>query len=228
MSPVALDLVTIKEPFVHRAAGLSADVNKEQLVNVATGPQYARPVRPGQFSVRGLRTGWDHRSTQAAPNQILDLWVSPSGTSGQKYRISNILQMTRGTFAVNKMSPCNNSKENPFCLMCNAALRSRESSNRDLNIPNGKVSVSFSDPASDETDRLITWLTWENGHLPADEMKVLSRQHQNYLVFFGTWDHGQGDSNGARKTAKDAAKMETNRQVAQPIYRHIFMFKTCL
>lgn len=81
MSPVTLDLVTIKEHFVHKAAGLSADVNKEQLVNVATGAQYARPVRPGQFSVRGLRTGWDHSFTQAASNQRSDLRVVPSGTS---------------------------------------------------------------------------------------------------------------------------------------------------
>lgn len=49
MSPVTLDLVT---------KYVTIYVNKEQLGNLATGAQYAGPVKPGQFSVRGLRTAW--------------------------------------------------------------------------------------------------------------------------------------------------------------------------
>lgn len=54
---------------------------REQLVNVATSAQYACPVRPGQFLVRGLWTGWYHCSTWAASNQRSDLWVLPSGST---------------------------------------------------------------------------------------------------------------------------------------------------
>lgn len=77
--------------FVHTAAGLSADANKGRLVSVAAGAQYARPVKPGQFSacslnapVRGLETDWDPSSclpswdTQAASVFCVWLFSFPS------------------------------------------------------------------------------------------------------------------------------------------------------
>lgn len=96
------------------AAGLSADANKGQLVSAVTGAQYARPVRPGQFSacslnttVRRLETDWNLSSclpsweTQAASVFCVVLFLSFPTTDqilGCCHQLPSVtdLQMTQG------------------------------------------------------------------------------------------------------------------------------------
>lgn len=64
-------------------------------------------------------------------------------------------------------------------------LRSRETSARIWTSPNRSWEAgSQRFLVLDVTDRLINWRTWENGHLPADEMDESSAQHHNCLFVF--------------------------------------------
>lgn len=206
MSPVTLDLVTIKEHFVHRAAGLSADVSKEQLVNVVTGAQYARPVRPGQFSVRGLWTGWDHVPHKLPRTKDQIFGCCPQVLQGE-HSVSVTGSKRPGAHLAS--TKCHLVSTREKTVWCAVVRWGPEGPQTGCEHPKRFVEA--------RSQHFLLWscvrCDWQAHYLvdlrewpPADGMEVLSRQHHNCLVFYGTRDHRQGDSNAACKTPNTCCK----------------------
>lgn len=119
------------------------------------------------------------------------------------------------------MSPCNDPRKKPKTVWRPRPAVVQINLNQDLTIPKQLAetgSQRFS--VSAVTDRLINWLTWENGHLPADEMEVLSVQHHNCLVLFfmalKTTDKVTPTTT-QKKTQMNAAKIDTSRHATDGI-----------
>lgn len=207
MSPVTLDLVTIKEHFVHRAAGLSANVNKEQLVNVATGAQYARPVRPGQFS-----KSEDYEPVGiTAPRKLLPTKDQILGCCPQVLQGKHSAPVTgsKRPGAHLSSTKCQRvtTREKTAFVWCAAVRWGPENPQ-----PGPEHPKTVCGTRKSAFPSLILRQMWLTGSLLGWLERMATCQQMRWkcwvgnirtvwFLFNGAWDHRQGDSNAACKTA---------------------------
>lgn len=191
MSSVTLDLVTMY---------VTNYVNEKHLFNVATGAQYAHPVRAGQFSVSGLWTGWHHCST----HNCLEPTSRSSGVTLRYFR-ENIAHQSQAPNDPGRIWH----QQNVTVTQEKRSAEVQRILDQDVNIPNDlwneKVFLS-----------LILSQIWLTGSLPGWLERMATCQQMRWTCwvgnirtvwfFYGTRDHRQGDSNAVRKTANTCGK----------------------